>query len=119
MKSYGLDETLDLVVIGVGPPALVALHDAKMAGLRAVGIDRGPICGALVKHPTYMRWFSTADKLELAGFPLLITEKNPTKREYLKYCRAFAEHHRLEINTYREVTAVEKRHLLAPTPRAR
>ena len=109
MKTYGLDETLDLVVVGVGPPALVALHDAKAAGLRAVGIDKGPVCAALVKHPTYMRWFSTADKLELAGFPLLVNEKSPTKREYLKYCRAFAAHHGLEINTFREVTALEIR----------
>jgi len=107
MKSYGLNETLDLVVVGVGPPALVALHDAQAAGLRAVGIDKGPVCSALVKHPTYMRWFSTAEKLELAGYPLLISEKNPTKREYLKYCRAFAKHHALEINTYREVTTIE------------
>ena len=108
MKTYGLNEILDIVIVGVGPPALVALHDAKEAGLRAVGIDKGPICGALVKHPTYMRWFSTADKLELAGYPLLLTEKNPTRREYLKYCRSFATHHALEINTYREVTDVEK-----------
>ena len=108
MKTYGLNEILDIVVIGVGPPALVALHDAQEAGLRAVGIDKGPVCGALVKHPTYMRWFSTADKLELAGYPLLVTEKNPTRREYLKYCRSFATHHGLEINTYREVTGVEK-----------
>ncbi len=108
MKTYGLNETLDLVVVGVGPPALVALHDAKAAGLRAVGIDKGPICGALVKHPTYMRWFSTAEKLELAGFPLLIDEKNPTRREYLKYCRAFAQHHGLEVNTYCEVAAIRR-----------
>lgn len=108
MKSHGLDELLDLVIVGVGPPALVALYEAKRAGLNAVGIDKGPICNALVTHPTYMRWFSTADKLELAGFPLLVEEKNPTKREYLKYCRAFARFHQLKVNTYREVTAVEK-----------
>lgn len=108
MRSYGLDEILDLVVVGVGPPALVALYEAQRAGLTAVGIDKGPICNALVTHPTYMRWFSTADKLELAGFPLLVEEKNPTKREYLKYCRAFARYHGLKVNTYREVTAIAK-----------
>lgn len=120
MKTYGQDETLDIVVIGVGPPALVALHDAKAAGLRAVGIDKGPICGALVKHPTYMRWFSTADRLELAGYPLLISEKNPTRREYLKYCRNFAIHHGLEVNTFYEVTSVKKdRDLFRVTSRDR
>lgn len=108
MKTYGMGETLDMVVVGVGPPALVALYEAKRAGLRAVGIDKGPVCAALVKHPTYMKWFSTSDKLELAGFPLLTEEKNPTRREYLKYCRAFARYHGLEVNTYRTVTDIEK-----------
>jgi putative YpdA family bacillithiol system oxidoreductase len=108
MKTHGLDETQDIVIIGVGPPALAALHDAEAAGLKAVGIDKGPVCGALVKHPPYMQWFSTYDKLELCGFPLLLNDKNPSRREYLKYCRTFARHHNLKINTYREVTRVEK-----------
>lgn len=97
-----------MVVVGVGPPALVALLEAKRAGLNAVGVDKGPVCGALVKHPTYMKWFSTSDKLELADFPLLTEEKNPTRREYLKYCRAFAHYHDLRVNTYRRVTDIRQ-----------
>ena len=107
MNSFGLDEIQDIVVVGVGPPALVALLEAKRAGLSAVGIDKGPVCSALLKHPTFMKWFSTADKLELAGFPLLTEEKSPTRREYLKYCRAFQRYHGLLVNTYREVAAIE------------
>ena len=108
MQTYGLNETLDLLIVGAGPAALVTLHEAKQAGLNAIAVDKGPVCGALVKHPTYMRWFSTADKLELAGFPLLINEKNPTRREYLKYCRAFVKYFGLNIVTYREITSVQK-----------
>lgn len=108
MNNYGLDRTLDIIAVGAGPAALVALHDAKLAGLDAAAIDKGPVCGALLKHPTYMHWFSTAERLELPGFPLLITDKNPTRREYLKYCRAYVKHFGLEIITYREVTRVAK-----------
>jgi len=106
MKNYGLNETLDLVAVGAGPAALVALHEAQARGLRAIAIDKGPVCSALLQHPTYMRWFSTTDKLELAGFPLLVNEKNPTREEYLRYCRAFVKYFNLEVVTYREVTAV-------------
>ncbi len=107
MRTFGLDDNLDLVTVGAGPSALVVLYAAKQAGLEAVGIDKGPVCGALMAHPTYMRWFSTADKLELPGLPLLTNEKNPTRREYLKYCSAYVRHHNLAVNTYREVTAIE------------
>lgn len=106
MQTFGTDEQQDIVIIGAGPAALVALREAQMAGLSAVAIDKGPVCGALMKHPTYMRWFSTFDKLELSGFPLLISEKNPTRQEYLRYCRAFVKYFELKVNTYREVTSV-------------
>jgi thioredoxin reductase (NADPH) len=108
MKLFGTEDIQDLVIVGVGPPALAALYEAQQAGLKAVGIDKGPVCGALVKHPPYMRWFSTYDKLELCGFPLLISEKNPTRREYLKYCRTFARENALQVNTYHTVFEVER-----------
>lgn len=106
MKTYGLNETLDIAVVGAGPAALVILHAAQEAKLNAVAFDKGPVCSALASHPTYMRWFSTTDKLELGGFPLLTNEKNPTRREYLRYCRAFVKYFDLKINTYREVASI-------------
>ena len=108
MMTSDTDDLLDLLVVGVGPPALVGLYEAKQAGLRALGVDKGPVCGALVRHPAYMRWFSTADKLELAGYPLLVSEKSPTRREYLKYCRAFVRQFDLDIATYHEVTGIAR-----------
>lgn len=106
VKLYGLDEILDIVVVGSGPAALGCLHAAKHHGMRAVAIDKGPVCGALLQHPTHMRWFSTTDKLELAGFPLLTNEKNPTRREYLRYCHAFVRYFGLDVVTYHEVVNV-------------
>lgn len=106
MKKYGLNHKQDLIVIGAGPAALAILHHAKKEGISAIAIDKGPVCSALLEHPTYMRWFSTTDKLELAGFPLLVNEKNPTRQEYLQYCRAFVNYFNLEIVTYHEVTNI-------------
>ncbi|MEX2015929.1 MAG: NAD(P)-binding domain-containing protein, partial [Candidatus Hydrogenedentales bacterium] len=108
MNRYGLGEIQDIVAVGAGPATLVLLRDAELAGLRAVAIDKGPVCAALVKHPTYMRWFSTAENLALPGLPLLVNEKNPTRREYLKYCRAYARHFRLKVVAYHEVSDVER-----------
>jgi thioredoxin reductase (NADPH) len=104
--SENAPEIYDLLIVGAGPAALAALHAAKAAGLKAAAIDKGPVCSALLQHPTHMRWFSTTDKLELVGFPLLTNEKNPTRREYLRYCLAFVRYFDLKIFTYREVTAI-------------
>ena len=106
MESYGTNDILDVVLVGAGPASLAALHEAKAQGLLAAAIDKGPICGALMRHPIYMRWFSTCDKLELGGFPMQSAEKNPSRREYLQYCRAFVDYFGLNVVTYREVTAV-------------
>ena len=106
MRRHGMDELLDIVVVGSGPAGLSVLHAAHDEGLRAVAIDKGPLCSALCSHPTYMRWFSTCDKLELADFPLLAGEKNPTRREYLAYCRAFVAYFGLKVAPYHEVTAI-------------
>lgn len=106
MKNYGLDEILDIVTVGAGPAALSVLFAARAQALRAVAIDKGPVAGALTRHPTYMKWFSTADKLELGGFPLMSREKNPTRAEYLKYLRTFTAYFGLEVAAYREVTNI-------------
>lgn len=106
MPPLNNTEIQDLLLVGAGPASLAALHAATLAGLRAVAIDKGPVCSALLQHPTYMRWFSTADKLELAGFPLQCNEKNPTRQEYLHYCRAFTRYFGLQIATYETVVAI-------------
>ena len=37
-----------------------------------------------------MRFFSTADLVELGGFPLTITDDKPTRHQYLRYLERFA-----------------------------
>ncbi|MFA6239377.1 MAG: YpdA family putative bacillithiol disulfide reductase [Candidatus Hydrogenedentales bacterium] len=106
MKTIGLDTNQDIAVVGAGPAGLCVLLAAKQARLTALAIDKGPVASALCSHPTYMRWFSTADKLELGGFPLVSTEKNPTRQEYLAYIRAFVRYFELQVVTYREVVSV-------------
>lgn len=108
MHPYGLDKLLEIVCVGAGPASLGVLHAAREAGLDAVAIDKGPVCSALCSHPTYMRWFSTSEKLELGGFPFVTMEKNPTRQEYLKYCRTFVRYYDLKIATYHKVTSISR-----------
>ena len=94
MKDAGSEYVIDLLAVGAGPAALVALREAQIMGLRAIAIDKGPVCGALLKHPTYMRWFSTFDKFEHSFFPGSIYHKH----YFYRRLRQFLRHLRRDFN---------------------
>ena len=59
----------------------------------------------MVNYPYYMRFFSTSDRLEIAGIPWAIPEKNPSRQEALVYYRSVAEHFDLNVRQYETVVA--------------
>jgi thioredoxin reductase (NADPH) len=99
-------KTVDIAVIGAGPCGLAVGAAARNQGLGALLFDRGCIASSIVDYPYYMRFFSTADRLEIGGVPFAIPEKNPSRREALAYYRNVARHYGLDIRQYEEVTAV-------------
>ncbi len=59
-----------------------------------------------MNYPYYMRFFSTSDRLEIAGIPWAIPEKNPSRQEALVYYRRVAEHFDLDIRQYEAVESI-------------
>jgi thioredoxin reductase (NADPH) len=53
-----------------------------------------------------MRFFSTSGRLQIAGIPWAIPEKNPSRREALVYYRGVVEHFDLDVRQYQEVVEV-------------
>ena len=99
---------LDLAVIGAGPCGLAAGVAAKRAGLRAALFDKGAIVSSLLKYPLYMTFFSTPEKLEIAGLPFVASGDKPTRREALTYYRKVAEYFELDVRQYHDVTQVTR-----------
>ncbi len=100
--------SLDVAIIGGGPAGLAAAQVFHREGLAYRVLEKGPIAHHIAQYPTFMRFFSTNDNLEIAGFPLGITEEKPSRREYLKYLTDFARFHRLNVETYAPVGAVTR-----------
>ena len=100
------EQPFDLVVVGAGPCGIAAGAAARAAGLTAVLFDRGCVTQSLIGYPYYMTFFSTTEKLEIAGVPFTIPESKPTRREALAYYRRVVQEHRLYVRQYEEVTAV-------------
>lgn len=99
----------DVLILGGGPAGLAAAHTFKEAGLHALILEKGSLAHHISQYPNFMRFFSTNANLEIAGFPLGITEEKPSRAEYLNYLTAFARYHQLEVRTYceaREVTSL-------------
>ncbi|MCC5876639.1 MAG: YpdA family putative bacillithiol disulfide reductase [Candidatus Sumerlaeia bacterium] len=99
----------DSLIIGGGPAGIAAAHTFKLAGLRTVVLEKGCLAHHISQYPNFMRFFSTNANLEIAGFPLGITEEKPSRAEYLRYLTSFVRYHNLRVRTYSEVTAVEKK----------
>jgi thioredoxin reductase (NADPH) len=97
---------LDIAVIGAGPCGLAVGAAAKNEGIRAVLFEKGCITNSIVDYPYYMRFFSTADRLEIAGVPFTIPEKQPSRREALVYYRRVVQHFDLDVRQYESVEAI-------------
>ncbi len=103
------DETiLDLLVVGAGPTGIAIGAEARQAGLDVLLVDRGPLCGAIVQFPTSMLFFTTRDKLEIAGIPFGIPDDKPTRRDALAYYQGVARQHQLPLALHEDVLEVRR-----------
>ena len=101
-------ESVDLAIVGAGPCGLATAIAAKKAGLRALVFDRGPIVNGITNYPTYMTFFSTAERISIGGLPFIVPTEKPSKRDALAYYRGVASHFGLEVRQYETVTSLER-----------
>ena len=68
---------LDLLVVGAGPTGIAIGAEASRAGLDFLLVDRGPLLANLLEFPTFMRFFTTRDLLEVGGIPFSAPDDKP------------------------------------------
>ncbi len=101
-------EVLDVLIIGAGPIGLNCALEAERYGLNYLIIEKGTIVNSLYHYPLYMRFFSTAEKLEIAEIPFITTAPKPGRQDALEYYQGIARHKKLKINLYEKVLKVSK-----------
>ncbi|HKY99100.1 MAG TPA: YpdA family putative bacillithiol disulfide reductase [Gemmatimonadaceae bacterium] len=99
---------VDLLIVGGGPCGLSAAITAKRAGLRTVVVEGEAVVSTIAHYPTYVRFFSTAEKLSLGDMPFVIATEKPTRRDALAYYRAVVKHFDIAVRQYERVTAIAK-----------
>ena len=101
-------EILDVLIIGAGPIGLNCALEAEKKQLDYVIIEKGTIVNSLYHYPLYMRFFSTAEKLEIDEIPFITTSPKPGRQDALEYYQGIARHRNLKINLYEEVLKISK-----------
>jgi thioredoxin reductase (NADPH) len=102
-----VDEVVDVAVVGAGPCGLAAAIAAQRAGLRAVVFDRGCLVNGIASYPTYMSFFSTAERISIGGVPFIVATDKPTRRDALAYYRGVADVYDLDVRQYERVDTLE------------
>ena len=96
----------DLVVVGAGPCGIGVGAAARRAGVSCLLIDKAAVAASIARYPTFMTFFSTAERLEIGGVPFISAGEKPTRREALRYYQRLVQHFELEVQQYEEVTDV-------------
>lgn len=101
------DARVDLLVVGAGPTGISLGAEALAAGLSTLVVDRGPLVASLVDYPAEMLFFTTRERLEIAGVPFAIPEDKPNRRQAVAYYQAVAAKVGLPLALHEDVHSIQ------------
>jgi thioredoxin reductase (NADPH) len=99
----------EVAIVGAGPIGLELATALKAAGLRYIHFDAQQIGYSMSWWPRNTSFFSTTERLALAGVPIQNNhQQRITGEDYLAYLRGIVEQFDLAINTYEPVIALQR-----------
>lgn len=99
----------DLAILGAGPIGLELAVALRLLGVNYVHFDARQIGHTISWYPRQVRFFSSNDRIAIAGVPLNTPDQSKASREdYLAYLRAVCTQFDLAIRTDEPVTALRR-----------
>ena len=99
----------DLAVIGAGPIGIELAVALKSEGIRFIHFEAGQIGNTMMWWAPQTRWFSSNERIGIAGVPLMTADQGKATREdYLAYLRALVTQFDLDVRTYEPLTNVHR-----------
>ena len=89
-----------ILIAGAGPIGLACAISARRRGFDPLVIDAGAIANSVFHYPVGMTFFTTPERLEIGGHPLVCAGAKPTREEALKYYRGVVRAEGLPVRTY-------------------
>ncbi len=97
-----------VAIVGAGPIGIETAVCLKQAGVDYVHFESGQIGQTITWFPKMMRFFSSPDRIAIAGIPILRTDESKCSREeYLAYLRTVVDAFALDIRTFNRVERIE------------
>jgi thioredoxin reductase (NADPH) len=88
------------IIVGAGPIGLACAISARRRGIDPLVIDAGALANSIVRYPANMQFFTTPERLEIGGHPLVCAGPKATREEALKYYRGVARTEGIRVQTY-------------------
>ncbi|MFV9505845.1 MAG: NAD(P)-binding domain-containing protein [Oscillochloridaceae bacterium umkhey_bin13] len=99
----------EVAIIGAGPLGLELAVALRRLGVTYLHLEAGQIGHTMTWWPRNTSFFSTTERLALAGVPIPNNhQQRITGEEYLAYLRAIVEQFDLPINSYEPVIAIQR-----------
>ncbi len=99
----------DVFVVGAGPIGLELAVALKRRNVDCIQVDAGQIGHTISWYPTAARFFSSPERIAIAGVPIMtVDQTKATKEEYLAYLRGIVVQFDLPVRTYERVIGLEK-----------
>jgi len=97
------------MIVGAGPLGIELAVAIKRAGIDYVQVEAGQIGQAILAWPTMTRWFSSSERITIAGVPIqTVSQEKCTREEYLAYLRSVVMQFDLDICTYERTLGISR-----------
>src|SRR5205823_321004 len=99
-----MEHETDIALIGAGPLGIEMAVGLKRAGLKYIHLEAKQVGATMQWWPPGTRWFSSNERISIAGVPLETPhQEKATREEYLAYLRSVVMQFALKIHTYTRV----------------
>ena len=102
-------DTTDVIVVGAGPVGIETAVALKRGGVDFLHFDAGQVGATMMWWAPQTRWFSSNERIAVAGVPLFTPDQQKATREqYLAYLRTVVRHYDLKVNSFERVTDIDR-----------
>ena len=97
-----------VVIVGGGPIGIELAVALKQNAVDAKIIEAGPIGHTISWWAPQTKWFSSNERISIAGVPLTTVDgSKATREEYLAYLRSVVAQFDLSLRTFQRVTSID------------